>query len=119
MNERGSVLGQVLVLAAVAGLMCATMLRARLQPALTAARATDRVQGDLLAQAAVNRVTAVWSYTGTCGSSPKDGVTCVGEGCDCRCRVASAGDLVGGVRVRKGGAGAACVLEGFAGRGED
>lgn len=97
MNRRGSVIAQVLVFAAVAGLMCATILHARLQPALVAARAVDRVREDLVAEGTVNRVTAVWSRLGTCASAPAEGVSCTGTGCDCRCSVSAGGDVVGGV----------------------
>jgi hypothetical protein len=104
-NERGSVLAQVLVFSAVAGLMCATILHARLQPALSSARAVDRVRGDLAAQATVNRVTAVWSRLGSCSSDSREGVSCVGQGCDCRCAVSTGGLVIGElVSAAQGGA---------------
>lgn len=88
-GRRGSILAQVLILTAVASLMCAAILRSRLQPALTTAGAVDRVQDDLAAQAAVNRVTEVWMRRGACGTDGGAGVLCAGVGCDCACNLLS------------------------------
>ncbi|HEX4047481.1 MAG TPA: hypothetical protein VH309_06585 [Elusimicrobiota bacterium] len=95
-NARGSILLEVLLMSVVASLMCAEILRARLQPALTAAGGVERVSTGLGAQAALNRVTAVWARLGTCQSDPGAGVVCSGPGtgCECSCAVlpAEAGD---------------------------
>jgi hypothetical protein len=89
-SERGSILAQVLILTAVASLMCASILRARFQPALTSSRAVERVQDDLTAQAAVNRVTASWIRGGSCATDPRAGILCWGKvPCDCSCEVSS------------------------------
>lgn len=90
-GARGSILAQVLILSAVASLMCAAILRSRLQPALTAAGAVDRVRDDLAASAAVNRVTEVWARLGSCASDSREGVSCAGFGCDCVCAVSDPG----------------------------
>ncbi|MFI5344811.1 MAG: hypothetical protein ACHQ51_00405 [Elusimicrobiota bacterium] len=84
-GERGSILAQVLITSAIASLLCASILRARLQPALTVAGAVDRVRDDLAAQAAVNRVTEVWTRLGVCKTDGDAGVRCSGSGCDCSC----------------------------------
>lgn len=89
-GERGSVLLQVLVVAAVAGVICAAILRARLQPAMAAAGAVNAVTDDLSAQSAINRVNEVWIRNGSCSSDPAVGVSCSGSGCSCTCAVAGA-----------------------------
>ncbi len=90
-GERGAVLAQVLMLAVVASLLCASILRARLQPALTTSRVVARVSDDLAAQGAVNRITEVWVRRGTCQTDATNGVYCnrpVSAGpCDCTCAV--------------------------------
>ena len=89
-DARGSILAQVLIMTAVASLMCASILRSRLQPALVTAGAVDRVRDDLAAQAAVNRVNEVWSRLGSCATDADAGVRCGGSGCDCVCTIAPA-----------------------------
>jgi hypothetical protein len=113
-GERGSVLAQVLMLAVVASLMCATILRARFQPALATARVVDRVSDDLAAQGAINRINEVWVRTGPCSSDGVLGVSCsatVGGGpCGCSCLAlpfATGGPVVSVVST---GSGAACTL---------
>ena len=93
MNERGSALLQVLITAVVAGLICASIMRARLQPALTVANAVTRVQNDAVEQAALNRVQQVWMAGGACASDATAAVLCSGSGCSCRCAVAGLGTV--------------------------
>jgi hypothetical protein len=90
-SARGAVMLQVILVTVVATLMCAALLRARFQPALTAASDVDRVANGLEAQAAVNRVTEVWARLGVCGSDPLAGVACAGMGCACNCVVTTDG----------------------------
>ena len=104
MNARGSALMQVLVVAVVAGLICASILRARLQPALAAAKAIQRVSDDAVEQAALNRVQQVWMAAGSCASDAAAGVVCSGAGCSCTCTVAG---LASVTAVPSGGA---CTL---------
>lgn len=113
-SERGSVLAQVLMLAVVASLMCASILRARFQPALTTARVVDRLADDLAAQGAINRVNEVWVRNGACSSDGILGVSCsatVGGGpCGCSCLAlpfATGGPVVSVVSTGNGGA---CTL---------
>ncbi len=87
-DRRGSALMQVLVVAAVAGFVCAALLRARLQPAMLAAQGAQRVVDDTSQQGALNRVTQVWMERGSCSSDAAAGVSCVGSGCACTCTVA-------------------------------
>jgi hypothetical protein len=109
-SERGSILAQVLVTTVVASLLCASILRARLQPALTTAGAVDRVRDDLGAQAAVNRVTEVWTRMGVCRTDGGAGVRCSGSGCDCSCVLDSAEAGVPAAIVTSVPAGGACRL---------
>lgn len=104
MNEPGSALLQVLVAAAVAGLICASIMRVRLQPALTAANAIQRVENDAAEQGALNRVQQVWMAGGSCASDATAGVSCGGSGCSCTCAVAGLGTVTA---VPRGGA---CAL---------
>lgn len=104
MNERGSALMQVLVVAVVAGLICANILHARLQPALAAANAISRVENDAVEQAALNRVQQVWMAGGSCASDAAAGVSCTGSGCSCSCAVAGLGT------VAAAPSGGACAL---------
>ena len=109
MNERGSALLQVLITAIVAAIICASIIRTRLQPALTAAGAVQRVQNDASEQAALNRVSQVWMAGGSCSSDATAGVSCAGAGCACACKVtAASGAILGTVTaVPSGGA---CTL---------
>ena len=107
-GQKGSVLAQVMIFTVVAGLMCATVLRSRLQPAVSSARAVNQIKDDLAAQGAINRVVAVWSRSGACASDPAQGVSCLGAGCRCACAVSSAGAVVADVDSK--GAGRACTL---------
>jgi hypothetical protein len=86
-GERGAVLAQALIFVAVAALIGAGILHARLQPALTAARAAESVRGGLSARAALARVREVWARGGTCASDESRGVSCAGGGCSCACEV--------------------------------
>lgn len=104
MSERGSALMQVLVTAVVAGLICASILRARLQPALAAANAIQHVQNDAAEQGALNRVQQVWMSGGSCSSDASAGVSCSGFGCSCTCAVAGLGT------VTAASSGGACAL---------
>jgi len=105
MNRRGSALMQVLVLAAVAGLICASVMRARLQPALAAANAVSRVENDASEQAALNRVQQVWMANGSCTSDAAAGVSCGGgSGCSCTCAVSGLGTVTAAAN------GGACTL---------
>lgn len=100
-GERGSVLLHVLVVAALAGVICATILHSRYQPAITAANAVNAVTGDLSAQSAINRVNEVWIRNGTCSSDATVGVGCSGSGCSCTCTVTGAATVTS---VANGGA---------------
>lgn len=106
-------LAQVLVLAVVASLLCAALLRARLQPALNTARVRDRVADDLAAQGAVNRVVEVWSRAGACGSDGALGVQCAGSGCGCTCVVLpfARGGYAVQVTSLPAGPGQSCALQ--------
>ncbi|MDE2509756.1 MAG: hypothetical protein KGL74_01420 [Elusimicrobia bacterium] len=109
-GERGSILAQVLITTAIASLLCASILRARLQPALTTAGAVDRIRDDLAEQAAVNRVTEVWTRLGVCKSDGEAGVRCRGAGCDCSCDLDPAQPYTAGATVASAAAGGACRL---------
>ena len=104
MSARGSALLQVLVLVVVAGLICASIMRARLQPALAAANAVQRVADDAAEQGALERVRQVWMAGGSCSSAAAAGVSCSGAGCSCSCTVAGLG------RVSAAPSGGACAL---------
>jgi hypothetical protein len=93
-KERGSVLLQVLVMATLTGIICATVLRARFQPALTAQSAVSGVSNDLSAQTSLNRVNEVWARSGSCSSDANMGVACSGSGCSCVCTVSGAADVI-------------------------
>ena len=94
MSRRGSALLEVLIMAAVAGLICASVMRARLQPALAAASAVSRVVNDAAEQAAINRVQQVWMAKGSCKSDAAAGVSCGGgSGCSCTCAVSGLGTV--------------------------
>ena len=95
MNERGSALLQVLIVAIVAAIICTSIIHTRLQPALTAANAVQRVQNDTAEQAALNRVQQVWMAAGSCASDATAGVSCSGSGsgCSCTCAVAGLGTV--------------------------
>jgi hypothetical protein len=104
-NRRGSVLLQVLVASVVGGLICASIMRARLQPAMTVANAVLRVQNDVGEQGALNRVQQVWmAADASCTSDPAAGVSCRGSGCSCTCAVAGLGT------VTAAPSGGACAL---------
>lgn len=109
-GERGSILAQVLITTAIASLLCVSILRARLQPALTTAAAVDRVRDDLSEQAAVNRVTEVWTRLGVCATDGEAGVRCRGSGCDCACDLDPAEPGAAGAVVASASAGGACRL---------
>jgi hypothetical protein len=104
MSERGSALLQLLVAAAVAGVICASIMRARLQPAMTVANAIQLVENDAAEQAALNRVQQVWMAQGSCASDATAGVGCSGSGCSCTCAVAGLGT------VTAAPSGGACAL---------
>lgn len=104
MNDRGSALALALITTAVAGLLCASIMQARLQPALTAANAVQRVENDAAEQGALNRVRQVWMAGGSCASDAAAGVACSGSGCSCTCAVAGLG------RVSAAPSGGACAL---------
>jgi hypothetical protein len=113
MNERGSVILFVLVGALVAAIICASIVRTRLGPAVTAANAIQRVQNDAAAQAALNRVTQVWMSGGSCASNMSPGgpgVACAGAGCACACTVTdlTSGAVLGTVTSAPNGG--ACAL---------
>lgn len=93
MKERGTVLLQVLVIAIVAGVICAAILRSRMQPALAAAQAVQRVENDAAEQGALNRVQQVWMAAGSCSSDAAAGVSCSGSGCSCTCTVMGLGTV--------------------------
>jgi hypothetical protein len=103
-GRRGGALLEVLLLAVVAAFLCASVLRARLEPALTAAGQVERLKDDLAGEGALARVRQVWAEGGTCSSSPAAGVSCAGGGCDCVCTVAGLG------KVASVGDGGACAL---------
>jgi hypothetical protein len=105
-SARGSALLQVLVMTAVAGLICASILSARLQPALAGANAVGRVADDLAQQAAINRVTEVWARAGRCASDASAGVDCGASVGSCRCTCA----VAGGVTVTSVANGEACAI---------
>ena len=109
-GRRGAILAQVLLATMVAALMCSAILRARMQPALTAGAAVEHVQDDLAAQAAVNRVNEVWARLGACSTDMDRGVRCAGSGCDCNCVLdpAETGSPV--VAVASSASGGACAL---------
>lgn len=111
-GERGSILAQVLMTTMVSAMLCSAILRARLQPALTVARSVGRVQDDLAAEGAVNRVTEVWTRGGICTSDGDRGVRCAGTGCDCACTLdpAERGAEETAVTSSPSPFGAACVL---------
>jgi hypothetical protein len=109
-GRRGAILAQVLLATMVAALMCSAILRARMQPALTASAAVDRVQDDLSAQAAVNRVNEVWVRLGVCSTDMDRGVRCAGNGCDCNCVLDPAQNGATSSSVTSAAAGGACVL---------
>lgn len=109
-GERGAVLAQVLMMAVVASVLCAGILRARMQPALTTERVRARVADDLSAQGALNRVTEVWVRKGVCGSDAAAGVACVGLGCRCSCLVRPFTDSARAVTVTARASGRACAL---------
>jgi hypothetical protein len=88
MNECGSALLQILIMAVVASLICASIIRTRLQPALTAAHSLQRVENDVGTQGALSRVQQVWMAGGPCSSDSTAGVSCTGSGCSCSCTVA-------------------------------
>jgi hypothetical protein len=105
MNRRGAVLLQVLVTAVIAGLICASIMRARLQPAMTVANSVQRVENDAAEQGALNRVEQAWMAAGSsCASDNAAGVTCRGAGCSCTCSVAGLGT------VSAAPSGGACAL---------
>jgi len=103
-NERGSVLLHVILMAALAGIICTAILRSRMQPALAAANTVSRIQDDMTGQSAINRVSGVWGSRGTCASDSAAGVSCSGSGCSCRCTVD------GGATVTSVSAGGGCTL---------
>lgn len=105
-RRRGAALIQVLMFSAFAGLICALILRARLAPAMAAARQVNRLSGDFADQSAVNVVAQAWMRGGTCASDAAAGVMCRGggAGCDCVC------DAPGGVTVTGATRGGACDL---------
>lgn len=111
-GERGAVLAQVLVLAVVACLLCASLLRARMQPALDVARVRDRLADDLAAQGAINRVEEVWTRVGVCASDGLAGVECFGSGaaCDCACNVRPFANGAPAARVVSAPLGGSCSL---------
>ena len=109
-DESGAILLQVLVATMIASLMCATILRMRLQSALTAAAEVERVSSGLAAQGAVNRVTEVWGRLGTCQSDPSAGVACSGSGCACSCVVSSITPGAYAANVASSAFGGACAL---------
>jgi hypothetical protein len=110
-GARGSVLLHVLIMSLVTSLMCAAVLRTRLQPALTAADAVSHVQDDLAAQAALNRVTEAWSRLGSCASDESVGIHCEGGGaCACVCAVAAYEPGVSTATVTAAPSGGACRL---------
>ncbi|MBI4061971.1 MAG: hypothetical protein HY403_11140 [Elusimicrobia bacterium] len=94
LDERGSILAQVIVSILFMAVIAATVLRARLQPSMNAANAVSRVAEDLAARAAISRVTEVWTRLGSCATDNSVGVVCPGgvPGADCNC-------TVGGVNV--------------------
>jgi Tfp pilus assembly protein PilX len=94
MNNRGAVLVYVLIATVISAIICTTILSTRLQPALTAANAVLRVQNDVSAQAALNRVQQVWMAGGSCASDSSAGVSCSGTGCNCTCAVAGLGTVI-------------------------
>lgn len=102
-SERGSVLAQVLAAALLMAIITASVLRARLQPAMNAANEVARAGSDLAARAALNRVAEVWARLGSCASDASAGVACAGGGCACRC-------VVGSVVVTSAPRGGACAL---------
>lgn len=89
-ERRGSVLAQVLVLAVVGALIAASIIKARLQPAMAVTLAGQSLKDDLSAQSAVNRLQEVWSRLGTCSSDAAAGVLCSGAGCSCTCELGAA-----------------------------
>ena len=104
MNQRGSALMHVLLVTMVVGLICASIMRARLQPALAAANMVEHIQSSAADEAALNRVTQVWMSGGSCSSDATAGVSCSGSGCSCRCTVTGLGSVTAAV------SGGACSL---------
>jgi hypothetical protein len=109
-NERGSILLPVLLMAVVAAVMCAAVLRAGFQPALTSVSGVERVSSGLAAQAAVNRVTEVWARLDVCASDVAAGVNCSGTGCTCACSVLPAEPGGAAATVSSSPSGSACAL---------
>jgi hypothetical protein len=86
-SRRGSALAQVLILAAVGGLIAARLIQARLQPSMLSALTERRLADDLAGQKAASKVAEVWARDGSCSSDSSAGVTCSGLRCSCRCDV--------------------------------
>lgn len=103
-SERGSILAQVLVAVVFMAFLSASILRARLQPAMTVAAGVSRAGEDLAARAALARVTESWTRLGSCASDASAGIICTGSGCNCTC-------TVGAVAVTAVASGGACVLK--------
>lgn len=99
LGRRGSALAQVLVLAATAAAISASVLRARYQPALTNAAALERLRDDLALQSALHKLNAAWARSGSCASDGSQRLYCQGSGCRCRCVLDGAVDIVS---VREG-----------------
>lgn len=88
MKRRGFVLIQVMIVAVILGLITAMVLRSRLQAAQETSGAVGRTSQDLLAQSAINQVSAAWAQAGnSCASNAASGVFCSGGGCNCTCTV--------------------------------
>jgi Tfp pilus assembly protein PilX len=104
MKQRGSALVQVMIAAVVVAIICASVIRSRLQPALMTANAAQNVEKDAAEQGALNRVQQVWMAKGSCASDAAAGVSCTGAGCACVCSVANLGTVTA---VPSGGA---CAL---------
>jgi hypothetical protein len=102
-NERGSVLVQVLVTMTFMAIIASSVLRMRMQPAISAANNVARVSEDLAARTALNRVNESWARLGACASDVAAGLSCSGAGCSCSC-------AVGSVIVTATPQGGACAL---------
>lgn len=103
-ERRGTALPLVLIVCATAGLLCASLMRARLQATLTAAGTTRRIQDGLAEQAALNRVQQAWMASGSCTSNAAAGISCRGSGCRCACTVTGLAQVTSVPRA------GACVL---------
>ena len=103
LSERGSVLAEVLIAMLFMAIVSAAVMRARLQPVMNAAASVARVNEELAARTALNRVAESWTVLESCAMDAAADISCAGFGCNCRC-------LVGSVVVTVVPQGGACAL---------